>query len=89
MLKVGHGRLWRAMHVPAMTTLQFNPTVQAFGNRLKEREEEKLFTIGAAMWNAPHIRTGASKSRIRSTGRVTGNLTFDNTASLTPRLPPQ
>lgn len=62
MSKVGNGRLRRAMYFPAITALQFNEAVKAFGDRLKERGKEKMVVIGAAMRKLLHICYGVLKS---------------------------
>ena len=62
MSKVGNGRLRRAMYFPAMSALQCNAAVKAFGNRLKERGKEKMVVLGAAMRKLLHICYGVLKS---------------------------
>ena len=62
MSKVGNGRLRRAMYFPAMSALQCNAAVKAFGERLKERGKENMVVIGAAMRKLLHICYGVLKS---------------------------
>ena len=58
MSKVGNARLRRAMYFPAMSALQCNAAVKAFGERLKERGKEKMVVLGAAMRKLLHICYG-------------------------------
>ena len=60
--KVGNARLRRAMYFPAMSALQCNAAVKAFGERLKERGKEKMVVLGAAMRKLLHICYGVLKS---------------------------
>jgi len=62
MSKVGNGRLRRAMYFPAMSALQCNAAIKAFGERLKERGKENMVVIGAAMRKLLHICYGVLKS---------------------------
>lgn len=62
MSKVGNARLRRAMYFPAMSALQCNAAVKAFGDRLKERGKEKMVVLGAAMRKLLHICYGVLKS---------------------------
>ena len=50
------------MYFPAMSALQCNAAVKAFGNRLKERAKEKMVVLGAAMRKLLHICYGVLKS---------------------------
>ncbi|MCS3658416.1 IS110 family transposase [Salinibacter ruber] len=62
MSKVGNARLRRALYFPAMSALQCNSAVKAFGDRLKERGKKKMVVLGAAMRKLLHICYGVLKS---------------------------
>lgn len=62
MSKLGNARLRRGLYFPAMSALQCNPAIKAFGNRLKERGKEKMVVLGAAMRKLLHICYGVIKS---------------------------
>ena len=62
MSKVGNARLRRALYFPAMSALQCNSAIKAFGDRLKERGKEKMVVLGAAMRKLLHICYGVLKN---------------------------
>ena len=62
MSKVGNARLRRALYFPAMSALQCNSAIKAFGDRLKERGKENMVVLGAAMRKLLHICYGVLKS---------------------------
>ncbi len=60
--KVGSPRLRKALYLPAMTALRFNPLVRALGLRPKEMGKPKMIIIGAAMRKLLHLAYGVLKS---------------------------
>lgn len=60
--KLGSSRLRKALYFPAIVALRFNPAVQEFGQRLREKGKSKMLIIGAAMRKLLHIIYGVLKS---------------------------
>jgi transposase len=49
MCKTGNSRLRKALYMPAMVALRFNPTLRIFAERLSSAGKHKLLIIGAVM----------------------------------------
>ncbi len=60
--KVGSSRLRKALYFPALSALQHNGAVKAFGRRLSERGKAKMVVVAAAMRKLLHICYGVLKS---------------------------
>jgi transposase len=61
--KRGNVRLRRALYLPAMTAVRFNPAVKALYDRMIERGRPRMVAIGAAMRKLLMIAYGVLKSR--------------------------
>jgi transposase len=60
--KVGAARLRKAMYFPAIVATQYNPTIKALSQRLRDRGKCPMQVIGAAMRKLIHIAYGVLKS---------------------------
>lgn len=61
--KAGNARLRKALYLPAMTALRFNPLVAVFYTRLVESGKAKRAALGACMRKLLMIAYGVLKSR--------------------------
>ena len=61
--KAGNARLRKALYLPAMTAIRFNPLVGAFYARLVEAGKAKMAALGACMRKLLMIAYGVLKSR--------------------------
>lgn len=61
--KAGNARLRKALDLPAMTAIRFNPLVGAFYARLVEAGKAKMAALGACMRKLLMIAYGVLKSR--------------------------
>ena len=61
--KAGNARLRKALYLPAMTALRFNPLVAAFYARLVAAGKPKMAALGACMRKLLMIAYGVLKSR--------------------------
>jgi transposase len=59
--KQGNRSLRRALYMPAMTAIQYNPVIQKFAQRLRERGKAPKAIIGAVMRKLLHIIFGVLK----------------------------
>jgi len=62
--KTGNGRLRRALYMPALAAIRWNPTLQAFSDRLAAIGKHKLLIIGAVMRKLLVIAYGVLKSGV-------------------------
>jgi transposase len=62
LVKIGPGRLRKALYFPALTALRFNPTLQALQTRLRAAGKPKMVIVGAAMRKLIHLAFGVLKS---------------------------
>ena len=62
MVKIGPGRLRKALYFPAVTALRFNPTVRDLRTRLRAAGKPNMVIIGAAMRKLIHLAFGVLKS---------------------------
>lgn len=60
--KCGHAGLRKALYMPALAAMRFNPTLEAFAKRLLARGKHKMAVIGAVMRKLVHIAFGVLKS---------------------------
>lgn len=61
--KIGSCRLRKALYLPAMTALRYNPLVKAFGLRLAAKGKAKMQVLGAAMRKLLHQAFGVLRSQ--------------------------
>jgi transposase len=61
--KRGHPGLRKALYMPALAAMRFNPILKAFAKRLLARGKHKMAIIGAIMRKLVHIAFGVIKSR--------------------------
>ena len=61
--KLGPGRVRKALYVPAIAALRFNPTIRASATRLRAAGKPPMVIIGAAMRRLIHLAFGVLKSR--------------------------
>ena len=62
MVKLGPGRLRKALYFPAVTALRCNPSLTAWQQRLRTAGKPKMVIIGAAMRKLIHLAFGVLKS---------------------------
>jgi transposase len=62
LVKIGPGRLRKALYFPALTGLRFNPTLRALQARLRAAGKPSMVIIGAAMRKLIHLAFGVLKS---------------------------
>ena len=60
--KTGNAHLRRALYMPALVALRWNPIIQVFAERLRERGKPKMVIVGAVMRKLLHIVYGVLKS---------------------------
>jgi transposase len=60
--KIGHARLRKALFMPALVSIQCNPVMIAFYNRLKERGKNGKVIVCAIMRKLVHVIFGVLKS---------------------------
>jgi transposase len=62
LVKIGPGRLRKALYFPALAALRANPTLQALKVRLTAAGKPKMVIVGAAMRKLIHLAFGVLKS---------------------------
>ncbi len=60
--KIGHARLRKALYMPALVSIQCNPMMIAFYNRLKDRGKNGKVIVCAIMRKLVHVIFGVLKS---------------------------
>jgi len=60
--KIGHARLRKALYMPALVSIQCNPVMIAFYNRLKEKGKNGKVIVCAIMRKLIHVIFGVLKS---------------------------
>ena len=60
--KIGPGRLRKALYLPAVAALRWNPTIRAVRTRLQAAGKPPMVIIGAAMRKLIHLAYGVLKS---------------------------
>jgi transposase len=63
MAKTGNAHLRRALYMPALVALRWNPIIRVFADRLRERGKHKMVIVGAVMRKLLHIVYGVLKSQ--------------------------
>jgi len=62
MAKTGNAHLRRALYMPALVALRWNPIIRVFADRLRERGKHKMVIVGAVMRKLLHIVYGVLSS---------------------------
>jgi len=62
LVKIGPGRLRKALYFPALAALRANPTMRALNARLTAAGKPKMVIVGAAMRKLIHLAFGVLKS---------------------------
>lgn len=62
LVKIGPGRLRKALYFPALAALRFNPTLRALETRLRAAGKPTMVIVGAAMRKLIHLAFGVLKS---------------------------
>jgi transposase len=60
--KMGHARLRKALYMPALVSIQYNPVIREFHRRLKERGKNGKVIVCAVMRKLVHIIFGILRS---------------------------
>jgi transposase len=60
--KVGNARVRKALYLPALTALRFNPLIGKMGQRLRQRGKREMVIVGAAMRKLVHLAYGVLKT---------------------------
>jgi len=60
--KLGPGRLRKALYLPALAALRFNPSIRQLRTRLLAAGKPKMVVVGAAMRKLIHLAYGVLKS---------------------------
>ncbi len=61
MSKVGNARVRKALYLPALTALRFNPLIGQMAQRLRKRGKKEMVIVGAAMRRLVHLAYGVLK----------------------------
>jgi transposase len=62
LVKIGPGRMRKALYFPALAALRFNPTLRALQTRLRAAGKPNMVIVGAAMRKLIHLAFGVLKS---------------------------
>jgi transposase len=62
MVKTGNAHLRRALYMPALVALRWNPVIRVFADRLRERGKHKMVIVGAVMRKLLQIIYGVLSS---------------------------
>jgi transposase len=60
--KLGNARIRKALYMPAVVAMRFNPVIRAFVTRLRQRGKHTMLIIGAVMRKLLHLVFGVLKS---------------------------
>lgn len=60
--KVGNARVRKALYLPALTALRFNPLIGKMAQRLRQRGKKEMVIVGAAMRKLVHLAYGVLKT---------------------------
>lgn len=60
--KTGNARMRKALYMPALAAIRFNPVIRTFALRLEQRGKHKMVIIAAVMRKLIHIAYGVLKS---------------------------
>jgi transposase len=62
LVKIGSGRVRKALYFPALAALRFNPTLRALQTRLRAAGKPPMVIVGAAMRKLIHLAFGVLQS---------------------------
>jgi transposase len=62
MCKIGHARLRKALYMPALVAMQYNPLIVSFARRLRDNGKNGKVIVCAVMRKLVHIIFGVLKS---------------------------
>jgi transposase len=79
--KAGDARLRKALYLPTLTAIRFNPLLRRFFGRLVAAGKPKMAAVGACMRKLLMICTGCARTAPRSTPRGPQQRPLDNTLS--------
>lgn len=60
--KIGNARVRKALYLPALTALRFNPVIGRMAQRLRRHGKKEMVIIGAAMRKLVHLAYGVLKT---------------------------
>ena len=60
---MGPGRLRKALYLPALAALRYNPTIRALRGRLAAHGKPPMVIVGAAMRKLIHLAFGVLRSQ--------------------------
>jgi transposase len=60
--KVGNARVRKALYLPALMALRFNPLIGKMGQRLRQRGKKEMVIVGAVMRKLMHLSYGVLKT---------------------------
>lgn len=60
--KIGNARVRKALYLPAMTAIRFNPLIGRLAERMRQRGKKEMVIIGAAMRKLIHLAYGVLKT---------------------------
>jgi len=60
--KVGSPRVRKALYMPALVALRYNPVIRGLGSRLRANGKQPMVIVGAAMRKLLHLAFGVLKS---------------------------
>jgi transposase len=60
--KLGNARIRKALYMPAVVAMRFNPVIRQFAARLRQRGKHNMLIIGAVMRKLLHLVFGVLKS---------------------------
>jgi transposase len=61
--KTGNARVRKALYLPAVVAMRFNPVIRALCQRLRKRHKNSMVIVGAAMRKLLHLAYGVLKTR--------------------------
>lgn len=61
--KIGNSRVRKALYMPAVVALKYNPIIKQLSQRLSERGKCKMVVLGAVMRKLLHLAFGVLKTR--------------------------
>jgi transposase len=78
--KIGNRRVRKALYMPALVAMRFNPVIQPFCQRLRDRGKCSMVIVGAVMRKLLHLAYGVLKSGqpfnpnyLQELGQIPGN----------------
>jgi transposase len=61
--KTGNSRMRKALYLPAIVAMRYNPVIRALAQRLRERHKAPMVIVGAAMRKLLHLAYGVLKTK--------------------------